>query len=120
MSLLCNAFSTNDSICVNTGEAIVSSKNLSTSFVNTCTVIAFKYDNIKFMAHIDAINPNMENIIEDKLKNLNLSKISKIYVWKGSKCFLNCPSFNLANKIINKIGCKNIVYLQSNNDIIRI
>ena len=51
MSLLCNAFSINDSICVNTGEVIVSSKNLSTSFVNTCTVIAFKYENIKFMAH---------------------------------------------------------------------
>lgn len=120
MSLLCNAFSISDSVCVNTGEAIVSSKNLSTNFVNTCTVIAFKYDNIKFMAHLDAINPNMENIVKNELKNLNFNKINTIYVWKGSKCFSNCPSFNLANKIVKKIGAKNIIYLQNNNDIIRI
>ena len=120
MSLLCNAFSINDSICVNTGEVIISSKNLSTSFVNTCTVIAFKYDNIKFMAHLDAINPNMEFIVDQQLNNIDFSKITNIYIWKGSKCFSNCPSFNLAQKIIKKIGNKNVIYSQSNNDIIRI
>lgn len=120
MSLLCDAFSTNDYICVNTGEAIVSSKNLSTNFVNTCTVIAFKYNDKKFMAHLDAINPNMEFIVNQQLNSIDLKKVKKIYVWKGSKCYSNCPSFTLAIKIIKKIGSKNIIYLQSNDDTIKI
>ena len=120
MSLLCNAFSSSDSICVNTGEAIISERDLTTSFVNTCTVIAFKYDNVKFMAHLDAINPNMENIVNLKLSLIDFDKIKQIYIWKGNKCFSNCPSFNLAKKIADRIGSKEIIYLQSDSKIIRI
>lgn len=120
MSLLCNAFSIIDSVCVNTGEVVVSSKNLATSFVNTCSVIAFKYENIKFMAHIDAINPDMENLVNTQLQNIDYSKINQIFIWKGSNCFSNCPSFNLAKKIATSIGNKEIIYLQANNEIIRI
>ena len=120
MSLLCNAFQINNSVCVNTGEVIISSNDLTTSFVNTCTVIAFKYDNIKFMAHLDDINPNMENLVNSKLSIIDFSKVNKIYIWKGSKCFNNCPSFTLAKKIAKKIGSKETIFLQSTNDIIRI
>ena len=72
------------------------------------------------MAHLDAINPNMENIVDLKLQLIDFSKITKIYIWKGTKCFSNCPSFNLAKKIANKIGNKEIIYLQSDSKIIRI
>ena len=120
MSLLCNAFKINNSVCVNTGEVIISSNNLTTSFVNTCTVIAFKYENIKFMAHLDDLKPNMENLVNEKLLLVDLSKIKKIYIWIGSKCFNNCPSLILAKKISKKIGIKKTVYLKSTDNIISI
>uniref|UniRef100_A0A6C0F807 Uncharacterized protein n=1 Tax=viral metagenome TaxID=1070528 RepID=A0A6C0F807_9ZZZZ len=121
MSLLCDAFDSVDSICVNTGEVIVSKKYLSTSFVNTCSVLVFQYGDMKFMAHIDAINPNMETIINLKLKSIDFDKIRTIFIWKGTKCVDNCPSFNLAKKVLAKIGGnKEIVYLKSDHEIIRI
>ena len=72
------------------------------------------------MAHLDAINPNMENLVNNELKKLDLTKIKTIYIWKGSKCYNNCPSYILAKKITQNLGNKEIIYLQSNNNIIRI
>ena len=121
MSLLCDSFPSMDSICVDTGEVKVSKLNLTTSFVNTCTVIAFEMNEIKFMAHIDAINPNMEKIVLKNMKNLDLNNVSEVKVWKGTKCENYCPSFNIAENILKKFPKRTkILYFKANNDIIKI
>lgn len=121
MSLLCNAFPSDNTLCVNTAEVITSNSKLSTSFVNTCSVITFKNNNINFMAHVDAISPNMENSIKKELDKLDLSNVLEVNIWKGSRCFNNCPSFEIVNNIINLyFKQKKINYYQNtkNNSII--
>lgn len=122
MSLLCNAFPNNDnSICINTGEVKSNKKTLVTSFVNTCSVLAFNHNDINFMAHIDAINPNMVNIITQELQKFSVADIKEIHIWKGNSCYDNCPSFMIA-KNISKLFNSNIKinYHKSDNNIIKI
>ncbi len=116
MSLLCNAYMyiTTNSICVNTGEVKISEHKLSTSFVHTCSVLAFSVNNLNFLAHIDAFEPNMKEKILKELNNVNLKEINEIHVWKGKNCLNNCPSFNILKDIIQIIGTKNIIYHQIN------
>ena len=121
MSLLCESFPFENEICVNTGEVKYSNLNLVTSFVNTCTVLAFKIKDNNFMAHIDAINPNMEKIVLNQLKNLNIKDVREVHIWKGNKCANYCPSFKIAEKIL-KIFPTNtkIIYNKTTNDVIKI
>ena len=121
MSLLCDSFPSMDSICVDTGEVKISNHNLNTSFVNTCTVIAFEYENKKFMAHIDAINPNMEKKILKYLSKIDTNKVKTVNVWKGTKCEKYCPSFEIAKKILDKFSKNtNIIYNKAKNEVIKI
>ena len=120
MALLCNAFPHSKSLCVNTGEVIISNNQLVTSFVKTCSVIEFSYNKLNFMAHIDAFNPNMELKLINNLKKFNLDNIKEVNVWRGSHCFSNCPSFKIAMKILKKFSDKTIInYYYSNETIIK-
>jgi hypothetical protein len=122
MSLLCNAFPNNDnSICVNTGEVKSNKNTLVTSFVNTCSVLGFSHNRINFLAHIDAINPNMLRIIKKELQKFDIKNIKEIHIWKGKGCYDNCPSYEIVKNLI-KLFNKNIKinYNKSNYDIIKI
>lgn len=119
MSLLCDAFINTDSVCVNTGEVKVSKKTLVTSFVKTCSVLAFTYKKINFLAHIDALTPDMESKINMKLKELNPKFINEINIWKGSACNISCPSYEIAKKIGNSLNGK-IKYYRANDNLIKI
>lgn len=119
MSLLCNAFPSMNSICVNTGEVKISEKILMTGFVKTCSVIGFSYKNNNFLAHIDAMKPNMKNQVINEINKLNPKYINKIHIWKGSNCNSNCPSFAIAKQITNKLK-GNVIIHQANNNIIKI
>ena len=119
MSLLCNAFPSMNSICVNTGEVKISEKTLVTGFVITCSVIGFSYNNKNFLAHIDAMKPGMKNEVINEINKLNPTFIDKINIWKGSKCNYECPSFAIAKEITNNLK-GNIIIHQANNDLIKI
>ena len=116
MSLLCSAFPSSDGICVNTGEVKISTKPLTTSFVNTCTAIGFKFRNNNFLAHIDVMNPNMENITSEALSKVDISEVKLVNVWKGSKCKNECPSYILALKFLKQFN-KEIIHHKSVRDI---
>ena len=117
MALICNAFTNINSICVNTGEVLFDKKPLTTSFVKTCSVITFKYNSINFLAHIYALDPLMKQKVKKKINELNPKNIDHIYIWEGSRCNGNCPSFKLAKDIVSNLT-KNIVIKQANENII--
>lgn len=121
MSLLCNAYPMSRTVCVNTGEAKISKSNLVTSFVITCSVIAFKYNDLNFMAHVDAMNPNMITIILEQLKKIKVEDVENVHVWRGSRCYDNCPSYSIIYKILKKFSKKcNIIEHENDEDIIKI
>ena len=118
MSLMCNAYSHGNinSICVNTGEVKISKHYLTTSFVHTCSVLAFSANNINFLAHIDSFNPNMKNSILLQLKKINLNSVNEVHVWKGSNCLHDCPSFEILKDILQLIQGNKIVYHKENDN----
>jgi len=119
MSLLCDAFIHVDTKCVNTGEVAISKKTLVTSFVRTCSVLGFNYKGNNFLAHIDALDPNMKLKIINKLNILNPQYIKEIKIWKGSACNSNCPSFQLAKEIVSNLSGK-VIYYQAKENLIKI
>ena len=117
MSLICNVYSNGNknAICVNTGEVKISKKHLSTSFVHTCSVLAFTVNDLNFLAHVDAFVPNMKEKMLVELKNLNVKNIKKVHIWKGSNCFEDCPSYEIVKEILKEIGINNIKYHKVND-----
>ena len=86
MTSLCRAFNDINTICVDSGKIIISKKKLITSGVKTCSVLAFSYNNINFMAHIDEMKPNMEKNLLHELNKFNLDNIDTFHIWYGSLC----------------------------------
>jgi len=119
MSLLCDAFPSIDTVCVNTGEVKISKKTLVTSFVNICTVLGFHHNGINFLAHVDVMEPDMESKVKKKLNKIESKYIKKIHIWKGSNCEDICPSFQIVKNIIKELN-GDIIYHKDNNNIIKI
>lgn len=118
MSLLCNAFPSREGICVNTGEVKISMRPLITSFVNTCTAIGIKFGKKNFLAHIDVMNPNMENEANQVLSKVDKTKIESIKVWKGNRCEKECPSYRLALKLLKTFDNETIEYKSTTDESI--
>ena len=112
MSLLCSAFNCIDCDCVNTGSIVINKKTLTTSFVNTCSVLTFKFNNDKnYMAHVDDFDDSMENRLYSSLLHIveYLPTVKNFYVYKGKLCNSNCKSFDIIMRTLEKFNVKNII-----------
>ena len=101
---LCNC------IYVDQSQIIISSKELYTSHVGTCSILLFSHNNINFMAHIDGLQNNSDEIINKITKNFNISKINNATIYKGNWCYSNCLSTNIIINSLNKLNINYTLY----------
>ena len=88
---------------------IVSKNALYTSHVGTCSVLLFSYNNLNFMAHIDALQNNSIQIIEKIKKHFNTTKLKNditVYIIKGPWRLDNCYTTNIITKSLNTLNIK--------------
>ena len=118
MALLCSAYYSTDCKCVNTGEIIISKNCLNTSFIKECSVLAFEFDNRRYMAHVDSFDITMKDRLYDSLLDINeyLPNVSKFNIYIGNRCNKNCKSYILIRDILNQFKITNInIYQLSKN-----
>ena len=96
-----------DCLYVDQSKIIISNKKLYTSHIGTCSVLLFSYNNINFMAHIDALQNNSIEIVNIIKKKFNYKKLINVKIYKGLWCYNNCLSTNI---IINALSKLNISY----------
>lgn len=101
---LCNC------IYVDQSQIIISSKELYTSHVGTCSILLFSHNNINFMAHIDGLQNNSDEIINKITKNFNISKINNATIYKGNWCYNDCLSTNIIINSLNKLNINYTLY----------
>ena len=101
---LCNC------IYVDQSQIIVSSKELYTSHVGTCSILLFSHNNINFMAHIDGLQNNSDEIINKITKYFNINKINNVTIYKGNWCYNDCLSTNIIINSLNKLNINYILY----------
>lgn len=96
-------------IYVDEGELKISNNKLYTGKVGTCSLLLFSYKNNNFLAHIDALKNNSEDIINILKKNFSINKLkyTKIYIIKGSWCNNECITLDI---IINALKQLNLKY----------
>ena len=101
---LCNC------LYVDQSKIIVSKKKLYTSHVGTCSVLFFSYNNLNFMAHIDALQNNTKQIKNKILEHFNHSKLNNVSIYKGPWCYNNCMSTNTIIKSLKQLNISFILY----------
>tara|TARA_B100001175_G_C19415824_1_gene593600 strand:+ start:105 stop:485 length:381 start_codon:yes stop_codon:yes gene_type:complete len=118
-----------DCIYVDQSKIIVSKKKLYTSNVGTCSILCFSYNNLNFMAHIDALQNNSNQIINKIITNFDYLKINNVVIYKGPWCYNNCMSTNIILKCLKKLNISYRLYekkikwtnnIYINNNIINI
>ena len=88
---------------------IVSKNILYTSHLGTCSVLLFSYNNLNFMAHIDALQNNHSQIIDKIKKHFDVNKLKSdvtAYIIKGAWCFDKCSTINIITKSLNALNIK--------------
>lgn len=109
-------------IYVDQSNIIVSKQPLYTSHVGTCSVLLFSFKKLNFMAHIDAIQNNSDEIVKKIKKHFNIEdlKKTKIYIIKGAWCHNKCPTTNIIMKSLKTLNLNFIIYekkINWNNEI---
>ena len=102
----------NNCIYVDQSKIMVSKETLYTSHVGSCSVLLFSYNKLNFMAHIDALQNNSEEIVKKIKKHFNVNKLNegKIYIYKGHWCYNKCATTDIIIKSLNKLNLTYIVY----------
>lgn len=102
------------SICnclyVDQSKIVVSNKKLYTSHVGTCSVLLFSYNNLNFMAHIDALQNNSVEINTIIKQHFNPKYIDNVSIYKGNWCYNDCLSTNIIIASLNKLNISYKVY----------
>ena len=103
-------------IYVDQAQLKISNNKLYTSQVGTCSLLLFSYKNENFLAHIDALQNNSNDIVNMIKTNFNINKLkyTKIYIIKGSWCIKECITINTIKKALEELKLKYIMY---NKDI---
>ena len=96
-----------DCLYVDQSQIIISNKKLYTSHIGTCSILLFSYNNVNFMAHIDALQNNSNEIIHIIKKKFDYKLLTNVKIYKGLWCYKNCLSTNI---IINALNNLNITY----------
>ena len=112
----------NKCLYVDQSKIMTSKQTLYTSHVGSCSVLLFSYNKLNFMAHIDALQNNSEEIIKKIKKHYNLNELKKepIYIYKGPWCYDKCYTTDIIIKALNKLNLTYIVYenkIKWNNEI---
>ena len=119
-----------DCLYVDQSKIIISSKKLYTTNIGTCSILLFSYNNLNFMAHIDALQNNSDEILNKIQIYFDYSKINNVSIYKGPWCYnYNCISTNMIIKCLKKLNISytlhekkikwnNTIYI--NNNIITI
>ena len=118
MALLCSAFDCMDCGCVDTGSIVISKKSLSTSFVDTCSVLTFIFNNKNYMAHVDDHDTTMESRLTSSLLHImkHLDKVENFLIYRGDKCINNCKSYLIIRRVLKKFNIENITVYQLGGD----
>ena len=109
-----------DCLYVDQSKIIVSNKKLYTSHVGTCSILLFSYNNLNFMAHIDALQNNSNQIIKKIITNFDYSKLNNVIIYKGPWCYNNCMSTNIIIKSLKNLNISYILHekkIKWSNDI---
>jgi hypothetical protein len=102
-------------IYVDEGELKISTNKLYTKKVGTCSLLLFSYKNKNFLAHIDALKNNSDDIINILKKNfiINKLKYTKIYIIKGSWCNNECITIDIIVKALKQLNLKYSFYKEN-------
>lgn len=99
-------------IYVDQAELKISDNKLYSSHVGTCSLLLFSYKDKNFLAHIDALQNNSNDIVNIIKKNFNINKLkyTKIYIIKGAWCIKECITINTITKALRELKLKYIMY----------
>ncbi len=113
---------------VDQSKIIISKNELITSHVGTCSILLFSFNNLNFMAHIDALQNTSDQIISKIKKKFDINQLKqkKVYIipgaWCNTKCYTTQIIINALKKlkiefIIHKKNIKwtNNIYIDKNN-----
>tara|TARA_Y100000766_G_C18734830_1_gene520634 strand:+ start:466 stop:849 length:384 start_codon:yes stop_codon:yes gene_type:complete len=95
---------------VDQAQMKISSNELYTSHVGTCSVLIFYHNNKNFLAHIDAMQNNGINL--KKFINSNFTNLTSIKatIIKGSWCNDNCHSTTTIKTVLKELNIKYELY----------
>lgn len=107
---------------VDQSNIIISKNELITSHVGTCSILLFSFNNLNFMAHIDAIQNTSVQIISKIKKNFDINKLKqkKVYIIPGAWCNNNCYTIEIIKKALKKLEIEFIIHKKNikwNNNI---
>ena len=108
---------------VDQSHIIISKNKLITSHVGTCSILLFSFNNLNFMAHIDALQNNSFQIISKIEKNFDINKLKqkKVYIIPGAWCNnTTCYTLTIIKNALKKLEIKFIIYKKNikwNNNI---
>lgn len=102
----------NKCIYVDESHIIISKNKLITTNVGTCSILLFSFNNINFMAHIDALRNTSSQIISRIKKNFNIQELkkSKIYIIPGAWCSNNCYTKKIIINALKNLKLDFIIY----------
>ena len=102
---------------VDQSEIIISKNKLITSHIGTCSILLFSFNNLNFMAHIDALQNSSIQIIKKINKNFDVNKLRKIkvYIIPGSWCNNNCYTTKLIINTLKKLKIEFIIHKKNIN-----
>ena len=98
---------------VDQSKIIVSKNELITSQVGTCSILLFSFNNLNFMAHIDALQNTSDNIISQikKYFDINQLKYKKVYIIPGAWCNnTNCYTLTIIKNALKKLKIEFIIH----------
>lgn len=109
-----------DCLYVDQSKINISNKKLYTSHVGTCSILLFSYNNLNFMAHVDALQNNSNQIIKKIITNFDHSKLNNVTIYKGPWCYNNCMSTDIIIKSLKNLNISYTLYekkIKWSNDI---
>ena len=97
---------------VDQSEIIISKKQLRTSHVGTCSVLMFSFNNLNFMAHIDALQNTREQLIKEIKKKFDIKKmrIKKVYIIPGAWCNKKCDTIKIIMSVLKQLKIEFIIH----------
>jgi len=97
---------------VDQSEIIISKKQLRTSNVGTCSILMFTFNNLNFMAHIDALQNTPEQLIIKIKKNFDINKMKtkKVYIVPGAWCNKKCYTIQIIMNALEQLKIEFIIH----------
>jgi len=97
---------------VDQSEIIISNKKLRTSHLGTCSVLAFSFNNLNFMAHVDALQNTKEQLLKKIKKKFDIKNIrlKKVYIVSGAWCNTKCDTIRIIMNVLKQLNIELIIH----------